>query len=291
MALEDYILERIVKEAAPILIGEKAGRIFESVPLEFAINLRKSTSLYCSVIPSRPGLFLTSRSIKSLEGERTAGHFTNLLRKYVSNATISKIIKERGERRILAGFDGYSASGEPLEINLLIELTGRSANAHLFVSTSYLASLREIPESSQQPSLTIQPLRDGELKLSPTLARELAAREMKAPASDALGSLLSELNDGKGAPRIYAPSELKRVGPGEIDPRRNLILTYIDLVTASDLTENRFDTINEAADNYFALLKRVEAFKSRQNSLAAKLKAEAARLETLLKRLGDEKTE
>src|SRR5437899_1015240 len=99
MSLEDYLLEQIIGEARPLIEGQSVGRVFEPGATEFALGLRRSDNLclYICLLPSRPALFLTNRSFKSLESDRAPGHFTNLLRKYITGAVLSNIYKEPRE--------------------------------------------------------------------------------------------------------------------------------------------------------------------------------------------------
>jgi predicted ribosome quality control (RQC) complex YloA/Tae2 family protein len=323
MALEDYHLKQITLEAAPLVTGQNVGRVFEPGPLELALAMRRGDNLclYLSVLPSRPGLFLTDRSFKSLESERAPGNFTNLLRKYLAGATISTFEKEPNERRLRIDSKSFDVAGDTLSITLLIELTGRSANAHLFVGGAYLASLRDLPAGSLPPALSSKtPIKTAGRKIdprglereglesllaseslkdvagrfigfSPTLVRELEARALHSSPFDALQSLLADLYERPAAARIYAPRRLEQIRPGEIDSRRNLILTYIDLTIAANLVENRFPTLNSAADSYFALLARIEAFHSHRNASLTKIKSEVSRLESLQAKLHEEMEE
>ncbi|MBL8151053.1 MAG: NFACT family protein, partial [Blastocatellia bacterium] len=151
MSIDDFLLERIVNESIPEVVGQSVGKIFEPSPLEFAISLKRSDgiSLFFSLLPARPGFFLTDRSHKFLETDRSAGYFVNLLRKHLSTSKIVSIEKEPLERRFQVLFSGFDSAGEALKLSLLVELTGRSANAHLFVADAHLASLRETADREQ----------------------------------------------------------------------------------------------------------------------------------------------
>jgi predicted ribosome quality control (RQC) complex YloA/Tae2 family protein len=318
MALEDYLLDKIIAEATPMVMGQNVGRIFEPGALELALALKRGDNicLYLSLLPSRPGLFLTERSFKALEGERPPTNFTNLLRKYLTGATISKFEKEPGERRVRIDLSSFDAAGNTLSLSLVAELMGRSANAHFFVSNAYLASLRDLPSGSQQPKLFrescaadkyIEPakldreglevlLANSPLKelasrfrgFSPTLTRELEARASASSPFDALQTLIADIHQSSSIARIYAPGRLEQLEPGQIDPRKDLLLSYINLKIASGLFENRFPTLNAAADRYFALLARLEAFYSRRNSSLAKAKAAISRLQSVRLKLREE---
>lgn len=319
MALENYLLEQIVYEAAPLVNNQLVGKIFEPKPLEFVINLRRSdsVSLLISLLPSRPAIFLTRKSPKHFSTDHSACHLTNMMRKYLSGATLTELVKETNERRIIINFSNFDTSGKLLKFSLLLDLMGRSANAHLFVDEVFLASLRELPENS--PAISLSPFTTNKTSISlteitsenlsqllenssltevanqikefsPTLVREFIARSENMPPLQALQSLAYDLSHPKSA-RIYALAPLSNLALGTINPRKNLILTYLDLEIAKDLVPTKFSSLNEATESYFDLSVRLEAFQASYNKLKAKLKAEILKLETLIKNLSKEKQE
>jgi predicted ribosome quality control (RQC) complex YloA/Tae2 family protein len=320
MSLENYLIEKIVREAAPIIVGQNVGRIFETSSLEFALALRaENACLYISLLPARPGLFLTDRSFKALESGKPPGNFISLLRKYLVGATIADIIKQPWERRVLIKFSSFDAGGAPLQLTLLIDLMGRSANAHLFVGTAYLASLRDL--KSDTPEITLSSINiidrsDGLIAkeldrakfeellqknslteiaqwlqgFSPTLTRELIKRAQTRDAFAALQTLLTSIEQ-PGQARIYAKQQLDQLRPGDIDARRDLMISYFPLEIAVDLIEHKFASINQAADRYFSLLARIEAFQQQRKGAHIKIKNEIVKLEKLLEKLAQESAE
>lgn len=315
MALENYLLEQIVREAVPLVTNQLVGRIYEPSAMEFLVNLRRSDnlSLYFSLLPNRPAFFLTYK-LKNLATEHSASHLTNFMRKYFTGATLTELVKEVDERRIRINFSNFDITGKPITLTLLLDLMGRAANAHLFVDNAYLASLREVPEHISISLLPLEknllPTKDltedqfnellktstlAELgsKLSgfsPTLVKELIFRAAKLPAFQALKSILKELSEPKQA-CIYALAPLSNLPIGKIDIRSNLILTYLDLAIAKDLTPTGFSSLNEATENYFSLLAKLTAFQNRFNGLKTKAKSAITKLESLIKKLGDEEKE
>lgn len=315
MSLENYLLEQLVREATPLVTNQMVGKIQQPASLDFILGLRNpdNLSIYFSLLPSRPAFFLTSKLVKNTSGEQSANHLTNFMRKYLSGATLVELIKEPYERRIIINFSNFDVMGKPLKLSLLLDLMGRSANAHIFVDGVFLASLRELPENS--PNISLKPLpqkttlfledltqeKFSELLetssladigrqimgFSPTLVRELLAKSEKMPPYKALQTLADQLSFDNN-PQIYAPQTLNELQIGKIDLRSNLILSYIDLEIAKGLTPTKFSSLNKATEVYFNLLVSLEAFQRRRNAFQAKLKTEIAKLESLMAKLKTE---
>ena len=314
MALENYLLEQLVREATPLVIGQLVGKIQQTASLEFVLSLRRSDnlSIYISLLPARPAFFLTNNPTKKTSNEQSASHLTNFMRKYLTGATLIELIKEPYERRIIIHFSNFDVMGNPLKLTLLLDLMGRSANAHIFVDGVFLASLRELPKNS--PTISLLPLQKSTLffeelnqdrfsellknntlvdigrqiaGFSPTLVRELVARSEKMPSYQALQGLSKQLSC-ENSPQIYAPQKLSELQIGNVDLRNNLILSYLNLEVAKGLIPTKFSSLNKATETYFNLLFSLEAFQTKRNALKAKLKAETAKLESLIAKLKTE---
>src|SRR5689334_4964934 len=100
MALENYLLEKLVQEAAPLVTGQLVGKIQQPGQLEFTLGLRSSDNLniYFSLLPAKPAFFLTSKLVKSSSNDQLASHLTNFMRKYLTGATLVELVKEPYER-------------------------------------------------------------------------------------------------------------------------------------------------------------------------------------------------
>ncbi|MBI4852307.1 MAG: NFACT family protein [Acidobacteria bacterium] len=316
MALENYLLEKLTDEAIPLITNQIVGKIQQPGALDFIIGLRRSDnlSIYFSLLPSRPTFFLTNKFAKNNSNEESPNHLTNFMRKYLTGATLIELVKEPYERRLIINFSSFDVIGKAIKLNLLLDLMGRSANAHIFVDRVLLASLRELPEDS--PSVSLSPLpqqkllqnitKDSLNKLleenklvdiakqlpgfSPTLVRELLAKTEKMPPYQALQALESQLKL-ENHPQIYAPEKLNKLKVGTLDLKNNLILTYINLEIGKDLIATEFSSLNKATETYFSLLQSLESFQTRRNSFRAKIKAEITKLESLVAKLKIEQKE
>ncbi|KAF0248266.1 MAG: Fibronectin-binding A domain-containing protein, partial [bacterium] len=307
---------QLVREATPLVIGQLVGKIQQPASLEFILGLRKSDnlSIYFSLLPARPAFFLTTNPTKKTSNEQPASHLTNFMRKYLTGATLIELIKEPYERRIIIHFSNFDVIGNPLKLTLLLDLMGRSANAHIFVDGVFLASLRELPENSptisllpllQKATLSLEELNNQDrfselLKkntlvdigrqiagFSPTLVRELVAKSEKTSPYQALQVLINQISC-ENSPQIYALQKLNELQIGNIDLRNNLILSYLDLEIAKGLIPTKFSSLNKATETYFNLLLSLEAFQTKHNALKAKLKGEITKLESLVAKLKTE---
>lgn len=318
MALENYLLDKLVSEIAPSITGQLVGKIQQPGTMEFLIGLRRSDnlSIYFSLLPSRPAFFLTNKFSKNAAKEESPNHLTNFMRKYLSGATLIALTKEPFERRLILEFSSFDIAGTPLKFSLLLDLMGRSANAHIFVDKVLLASLRELPEDSPNVSLLPLPqkttytlntvtetqfstllekhalsdLNKYILGFSPTLAREVIEKSKRMEDYKAFQEVVKKLlieND----PKIYAPETLSQLEIGNINLKNNVILTYLNLEIAKDLKSTLFPSLNKAVENYFSLLASLENFQTRRNSFKAKTKTEVNKLESLLDKLKIEQSE
>lgn len=318
MSLENYLLEQLVLEAQPLVKGQLVGKIQQPGSLEFIVGLRRSDNLniYFSLLPARPAFFITNKFTKTTSSEESPNHLTNFMRKYFTGATLIDLIKEPYERRIIVNFSSFDITGKLLKLSLLLDLMGRSANAHIFVDSVLLASLRELPEDSPNVSLLPLPqkntiflqditenkflelLKSNDLTtitkqiagFSPTLVRELEAKAKKMPSYQALEALVKQLAS-ENSPQIYAPEKLSELKIGKVELKSNLLLTYINLEIAQNLTPTRFSSLNKATEAYFALLQALEKFQTRRNALRTKIKTEITKLESLKSKLRVEQNE
>jgi predicted ribosome quality control (RQC) complex YloA/Tae2 family protein len=317
--MEDFLLTAIVPELAQQLVGRPLGRIFSPSALEFALGWRQGDALYISVNPTRPAIFSTERSFKTWESG-TISNFVQLLRKYLAGATLTGLHKEPQERRIFLEFQGFDVAEQPLKLTLMLDFTGRSANAYLFINQAFLSSLRELPNDNV-PSLaplaaasgaqllaatTIAPQLFDQLcqqesvatvakrlrGFSPTLTQELVVRSQQAPTpSAALASLMQDLSQLQ--PRIYAPSAIIKESIEHLPlmtftPRRNFLLSSIKLSSAAGLQTNTFPSLSLAADSYYNLLQQAEWLQRERQRVLTKVRNELSHLATIAAKLHQE---
>ena len=140
-------LEQIRSELAEVLIGRRFGKIFPLSRMQIAVDFRlpESRFLFISVEPNSPRIYLIRRRQKDLEWQ--SGNplpFMLSLRKRLSGAKLTSIDKVPDERILRLGFLAESELGETENYELIVQLTGRSANLFILDGRGFiLERLRE----------------------------------------------------------------------------------------------------------------------------------------------------
>jgi len=132
--MDDDSIKAIVAEIKPLLIGRAPGKIFQLGPLSIAIDfgLRDRGYLLLSVDPSLPRMHLIKRRVRDLEKQSLPlGQFALALRKGLSSATLTVLIKDPEDRIVRFRFLAIDELGQEYERTLVAQLTGRSANLFL----------------------------------------------------------------------------------------------------------------------------------------------------------------
>ncbi|MCS6884074.1 MAG: NFACT family protein [Acidobacteriota bacterium] len=275
MPLDDRQLELICQEIQSTLLTSKIKNVYEPDDKSFTLALSSGPELY--VFPARQILFVGQLQ-KRYGQEKT--HFCSLLRKHLEGRPLEAVIKPAATRVVELLFPPYS---------LLIELTGRSYNAHLYSDKELLASLRTgflqepvLPSASGK--ITIETTEN--ITLSPLLRKELAFRTESQDPQEALFTLLEDLKNI--SPRVYY-DKLRR--PAALEPGKTLLLASFELKLAAKLESKSFATMNEAAQFYYELSVIAEEHTKRRQSYLSALKTEIARLERLVDKLTTELAE
>jgi predicted ribosome quality control (RQC) complex YloA/Tae2 family protein len=145
--MNEPTLQALVAEIAPLLNGQKFGRIFPLSRVNFAIDFRLNEGkyLFISLAPLAPRLYLIKRRLKELETQSVNPHpFLLLLRKRLSNAVVQSVSKDEGERIVRFRLSADDEIEGPRIFTMVVQLTGRSANLFLLDENDFiLDSLRE----------------------------------------------------------------------------------------------------------------------------------------------------
>lgn len=159
--MDDHLLAAITIELATELRGRTLGKAWQLAPFALAIDFRAgdSRALFVSVDPALPRLHLTARRLRELEKQSSApSNFVHALRKHLSGALLRSVAKDEGERIVRFRFESADATGSPLQLTLVAQLTGRSANLLLLDETSHvLDALRPPRGAGQQAGDEYQP--------------------------------------------------------------------------------------------------------------------------------------
>lgn len=146
-------LESIANELAAEIIGRRVGRVFQLSKYELSLDLRlpRSRYLYLGFGPADPAIYLITRRLKDLErGSGNPSPFALSLKKRISGAEIVSVAVRDGERVIDIGLNAHDEIGGAEAYSLIVQLTGRSANAFLTLRGSILDRARSTLGPGQQ---------------------------------------------------------------------------------------------------------------------------------------------
>jgi len=151
--MNDQLLSAIAEEIRENLKGRRFGKIFQLVPLSFAIDFGlKHRYLYLNVEPASPRLYLIERKVKELEKQSLQlSFFGNTLRAKLGHGELIAVEKYYSERVIHLSLKVMDEIGQLHFRNLIAQLTGRAAN--LFITdelNSIVAALRAPKGHGQQ---------------------------------------------------------------------------------------------------------------------------------------------
>lgn len=152
--MNEATLNAVVNEIAPVLTGQRWGRIYQLARRQLVIDFRLPDALYLfiNLEPANTGLFLIKRKLRELEKRSiNPNPFIQFLRKRLGNATLISITKDSGDRIVRFVFDAIDELGERQPYILTVQLTGRSAN--LFLLNAGQVVLDSLFETSEGQNL------------------------------------------------------------------------------------------------------------------------------------------
>lgn len=273
--MNEATLEQLCAELAPVLTGQKFGKIFPLSRFQMAIDLRLPDAryLFVSVAPTAPRLYLIQRRLKDLDKQSVnPPPFVLFLRKKLAHAVLRSLEKFAGERVVRFGFTARSEIGEMENYSLIVQLTGRSANLFLLDEKDFiLDSLRENTGPGQEtadryapPQRDAPPGRSagGEIfpqgdltSLSEALDRHYlekeAAQRFQARAKAAAGKLNQEL---KKRGKLLTNLRRDLAAHGDADTWKR----YGDLILANLATAERKSGRIVVTDYYDEALPTIE---------------------------------
>ncbi len=137
----------VTQELTERLRGGIFARIFQLSKFSFAIDLQLDDSLYLYINAeaAEPRTYLVKRRQRDLErNSGTPGQFALLMLRRLSGANVSSIEKLSNERIIRIGFANAGEVTRDKSYDLMIQLTGRSANIFLLDDEGFIVdSVRE----------------------------------------------------------------------------------------------------------------------------------------------------
>src|SRR5262245_22532411 len=275
-------------------------------------RLRDGRWLYLSTDPQRLALFLTSRSPREVNDQfRPDTSFASLFKKYFSGARLIGIEKLGYDR--VVDFK-YTVEDDSLQKrrNLMVMLTGRTANLLLAEQSQVIATLRERdnpiltyhdplpPADKIDPFLCSEEKLDELIRLSGGDVAEAATRHLigfsKVYANEmsflarrtspirALRTILTAIFDSKPDAGIYSSVPLEEL-MGEAGSNQMMLLSPIKFEHLSDQIRTDFPGINQAADAYFNVIdyrREFQGLKQKLNShISSRIKKQRALISNL----------
>jgi predicted ribosome quality control (RQC) complex YloA/Tae2 family protein len=315
--VDNLFLEAIAAELEPRLAGRVLLRVGIRGPelwLDFGLPDRKRLSV--SIDPSSPGIYISSRN--SIDGGSTspaAPAFLSHLQKHLVGARLFKLSKDPADRIVRLFLESYDPTGNITPRSLVLALTGRTTNAFLTdglhiieaalrdlasptigerieVNTpteTYETHLARLKPSFTRDEVLAQFFGAGSL-FGPQLEREFIARSSSQSPSEAFSSLLTDLMKGKARALIYARRPLDEIGSGPTTIKTELLLSHIELAQAAGLSRYEFESLSEAADQYYRARSAAQTFQAEFGAVQQLLSTEIKRFNTAIKALEADKS-
>ncbi len=311
--MENYILAAITIELQRLLLNQRLGKIIQlgTTGLLIETRLRESGWLYIATDPQMLALHLTHRNAKQFYAEsRTDTHFVDLFKKYLGNALVTEIEKLGYDRMVRISLLSTDENGVETPRNLVIQLTGRSANVFILEQNLILAALREHNFDTgiySEPSLPADKLdpfycspeqlqsliekHEGDITATAAssffgfgtqLAEEFSTRAKTQPVDIALKELLDEAFIAETfSASIYSSApiaELRReIGREEF----SITCSSIELQHLQNRLRTNFESVNKAADAAQNLIEARKHFVQTKQSLATELNTRLKKQTTL----------
>lgn len=307
--MDNLYLSAVVKEIAPEVQGRTVARVsWVNANLLIDLRLGSGRQLLASIDRSNPALYIAGNLEAHPATEKpTSSGFLSLLRKHIFDARLEGIWKAPLDRIIQMDFEKLTAGDNRVRTSLMLVLTGRSSNAHIIDDQgSRVASLFEksgadevVPEIRSAPLLDpislaanlddsiteaqmLNQFWGPDSLFGPQLKIEFAYRCGDATPATAFKSLINDLFHRDPIPLVYSRLPLDQVGSRLINSKADLLLSQIELSSARGLLRYQFESLSEAADEYYAARARATALRAEYSTLKHELTREIARREATI---------
>jgi predicted ribosome quality control (RQC) complex YloA/Tae2 family protein len=271
--MHEQIIQAIVEEISPVLLGSAVGRIFQLSRASLAIDFRTHDGryLFISTEPSNPRLHLIERRVRELEKQSIQlTSFGQVLRKQLSGAILTAITKDENERIVRFSFMARDEIENNRERMLIAQLTGRAANLFLLDERGHIldalraprgegqeiGSRYQPPPAQQSRAQSQQPFAQGIFHSLSEAADEYYRRLVETQAFDARvaaarARLRKEISQREKL-RRHLESDMAAHGDAEEHKRTG------DLLLANLLTAERRGKVVELTDYYAENEPRIE---------------------------------
>ncbi|HJQ68137.1 MAG TPA: NFACT RNA binding domain-containing protein, partial [Blastocatellia bacterium] len=303
-------LSALVPEMRAEVVGRSVAKI-SLLESDLIIDLRLADGrlLLASINPSSPAFYMSSRDIKHEKLDLRASHpFVALLRKRLAGAKLISISKADADRVVALEFERFDAAGDRARAKIIASLTGRSANAYLTDGDMNIEAMLygrggyevgdrfDWPQSQASREEMLDRLDESMSReeimnqffgpasvFGPVIEREFIARCKEAAPATAFASLLGDLFKRRPRPLVYSRVALEEAGARPMNLKSDLILSHIELASARELMRFEFDSLSEAADQYYRARDRAKAFQDRYGGVKRFLADEIKKRESLSK--------
>jgi predicted ribosome quality control (RQC) complex YloA/Tae2 family protein len=318
--MESFSLHALVAELAPLLTGQRLGKIVQlgSTEVAFDFHLRDGRWLWVSTDPNRLALYLSSQSIRQTNSEaRTDTPFVALGKKYLSGARVVAVDYLGYDRVVHIAFAAEAEAGTEVTRRLVIQLIGRSANVLALENNRVLASLRERQADEYYadplpPAEKLDPFYCSAEQLNdliatsendaaiaarvhligfgPQFAAEFGARTKHETPHAALQTLLDEAFAQAPSPAVYSSAPLAEMQQNL--GRESFTLTFAPLAMEhlQSLHRTPFASVHQAAEACFRLLEARRSFLAQRQHAESQLNARLKKLQALHKNLSREQS-
>jgi len=298
--VDNFYLSALIEEIGPTFLGRTVARIsLEGTTLRIDLRLASGKQLVISLDRTTPAIYLSDSKQTSPAEKSNPGFFVSLLRKHLIDARLTGLSKDPGDRIVQLDFEGLDAGDNKVEVILRLALTGRSSNATLIDAlanvigtlfeqdterqlNSPAISSKKIDLSASADALNADVTEQevlakffgSESIFGPQLQNEFRVRCSSATAAVAFKSLIDDLFHRKPVPLIYSRLPLEKIDQIVIDPKRDLILSHIELAHAAGMIRTQFPTLSEGADKYYIARGRALTLRSGYLSMKQSLSRE-----------------
>ncbi len=313
--MENFILAAITIELRRLLLNQRLGKIIQlgTTGLLIETRLRESGWLYISTDPQLLALHVTARNAKQFHTEaRIDTQFVWLFKKYLGNAIVTEVEKLGYDRMVRFSLLASDENGVETLRDLVIQLTGRSANVFILEQNHILAALREhnfdvgiyseptLPTDRLDPFYcspeqlqTLIEAHEGDVTATAVssffgfgtqLAEELALRAKTKPIDAALQELLDQaFSEEPSSATIYSSAPLSELRQEIGRADFSIIYSSIELRHFADRVLTTFDSINKAADAAQNLIEARKDFVQSKQTLTTELNTRLKKQTTLQK--------
>ena len=299
-------MQAVYDELKEKLVGQRLGRVYQLSLTDCVMDfhLADGTWLFISCRPGDPHIYLTNRSIKSLEGQgNVSPQFAMVLRKHLGGAALVALRKPSTERTIEFEFSNYDSSGEIKALFLIADLMGRSANLYLLnaerriidklkyrkdeslglvVGVEYCGpaarnAIDDLSDSDLEFLLSENDISTSGLKdklpgFGPLLVEELVCRVSTMPPITATKEMVKDVWHNQSQPAVYSENPISTVA-AKPELKSRTVLSSIELKCKSEWEVKKFSTISKAAQWYYDHEREAAELAVEIAGVRAKLKA------------------